>query len=297
MSIARFRKFAPLSLLAVPLLIPSLVSPSNAAAPAKATKSKVSAPAKVTAKVTPNTSIPAAAHGVAFGTSLGTNTAATLKLFPNAKIGRVFWSSPKAQLPALPASYQIWVSFNTSMATVASGKFNAQFATLLQAWNKSGRTVYWSWQHEADRHASSSAAQFVAGWKQLLSVEAKNPSTRVKSMNILTGILLAPNKPHGDPARWYVNADVLGFDCYVPASIPRAMAYAKSKGKKWALPEFGADNGDAGNIAYIQSTIQQWASYPPIGAAWYNNTAAASFSQPLAKLPKTTAYLRTLASL
>ena len=295
MSIARFRKFAPLSLLAVPLLIPSLVSPSNAAAPAKATKS--TATATVTAKVIPNTSIPAAAHGVAFGTSLGTNTAATLKLFPNAKIGRVFWSSPNAQLPALPSTYQIWVSFNTSMATVASGKFNAQFATLLQAWNKSGRTVYWSWQHEADRHSSSSAAQFVAGWKQLLSVEAKNPSTRVKSMNILTGILLAPNKPHGDPARWYVNADVLGFDCYVPASIPRAMAYAKSKGKKWALPEFGADNGDAGNIAYIQSTIQQWASYPPIGAAWYNNTAAASFSQPLAKLPQTTAYLRALAAL
>ena len=128
MSIARFRKFAPLSLLAVPLLIPSLVSPSNAAAPAKATKSKVSAPAKVTAKVTPNTSIPAAAHGVAFGTSLGTNTAATLKLFPNAKIGRVFWSSPKAQLPALPASYQIWVSFNTSMATVASGRSTAVFS-------------------------------------------------------------------------------------------------------------------------------------------------------------------------
>ena len=297
MSIAQFRKFAPLSLLAVPLLIPALVSPSNAAAPAKATKSKVSAPAMVTAKVTPNASIPAAAHGVAFGTSLGTNTAATLKLFPNAKIGRVFWSAPKAQLPALPSTYQIWVSFNTSMSTVASGKFNAQFATLLQAWNKSGRTVYWSWQHEADRHSSSSAAQFVAGWKQLLSVEAKNPSTRVKSMNILTGILLAPNKPHGDPARWYVNADVLGFDCYVPASIPRAMAYAKSKGKKWALPEFGADNGDAGNIAYIQSTIQQWASYPPIGAAWYNNTAAASFSQPLAKLPQTTAYLRALAAL
>ena len=297
MSIARFRKFAPLSLLAVPLLIPALVSPGNAAAPAKATKSSVSATAGVTATVTPNTSIPAAAHGVAFGTSLGTNTAATLKLFPNAKIGRVFWNTPNAQLPALPSTYQIWVSFNTSMATVASGSFNAQFATLLQAWNKSGRTVYWSWQHEADRHSSSSAAQFVAGWKQLLSVEAKNPSTRVKSMNILTGILLAPNRPHGDPARWYVNADVLGFDCYVPASIPRAMAYAKSKGKKWALPEFGADNGDAGNIAYIQSTIQQWASYPPIGAAWYNNTAAASFSQPLAQLPQTTAYLRTLAAL
>ena len=72
-------------------------------------------------------------------------------MFPNARVGRVFWSTPKTTLPALPSSYQIWVSFDgVSLATVASGKFNAQFATLLQAWNKSGRTVYWDWQHEAD---------------------------------------------------------------------------------------------------------------------------------------------------
>ena len=73
------------------------------------------------------------------------------------------------------------------------------------------------------------------------------------------------------------------------------MAYAKAKHKPWAIPEFGADNGDAGNVAYVTSTIQSWASYPPIGAAWFNNTAAASFSQPLSQLPRTLAYLRVLA--
>ena len=311
MSSALLRRLAPLSLFAVPLLIPVLITTSNAATPHKhkhkhhqnqqaAATTKVAKPAAKAATSAKSASsaivIPAAAHHVLFGTSFGGNSAATVKLFPNARIGRLFWSAPKATLPALPSTWEIWLSFNTSPSVVASGKFNAQFATLLQAWNKSGRTVYWDWQHEADRSSTSTAAQFRAGWAQLLSVEKKYPSTRVKSMNILTGIELAPNKPHGDPSLWYVNADVLGFDCYVPASVPRAMAYAKAKGKPWAIPEFGADNGDAGNVAYIKSTIASWAAYPPIGAAWYNNTAAASFSQPLTHLPQTVAFLKALAA-
>jgi hypothetical protein len=218
-------------------------------------------------------------------------------MFPNSRIGRLFWSgAPQSALPALPSTWQIWLSFNVSPATVAAGKFNAQFATVLQAWNRSGRTVYWNWEHEYDRGSTATAAQFRAGWAQLLSVEKKYPSTRVKSMSILTGIVLAPNKPHGDPSLWYVPADVLGFDCYVPASVPRAMAYARAKGKPWSIPEFGAHAGDAGNVKYIQSTIASWAAYPPIGAAWYNNTAAAGFSQPLTRLPQTVAYLRALAA-
>jgi hypothetical protein len=155
--------------------------------------------------------------------------------------------------------------------------------------------VYWTWYHEADRDNISST-QFRQGWAQLLSVEKKYPSTHVKSMSILTGILLAPNHPHGSPENWYVNADILGFDCYVSASVPRAMAYAKSKLKPWAIPEFGADNGDLGDITYIKDTIASWAAYPPVGASWYNNTAGASFSQPLYALPQTTTYLQTLAS-
>jgi hypothetical protein len=277
MKTALLRRLAPFSILAVPLLVPVVASSGNAASP------------------TPAVAIPAAARGVAFGTSLGGDMASTIKLFPNARIGRVFESAPKAKLPALPSSYQIWLSFKTSPSLVASGGFNTQFAALLKAWNASGRTVYWTWQHEADRHAGFSSAQFRAGWAQLLSVEKKYPSSKVHSMSILTGIVLAPNHPHGSPENWYVNADVLGFDCYVPASVPRAMAYAKAKHKPWSIPEFGAHSGDTGNIAYINSTIASWAAYPPIGASWYNNTAAAGFSQPLRGLPKTTAYLRALA--
>ena len=302
MSSALLRRLAPLSLFIVPLLIPLLVTASNAAAPKKHHHHKkqqaaVAAPAKTTTAATKaktataasvSLAVPAAAHGVRFGTSLGTNSSTTMRLFPNPDVVRVFWSSAKAQLPSYGSNTALMVSFK-SLPSASS------FASILQAWNKSGRTVYWTYYHEADR-SSISASKFKAGWASLLAVEKKYPSTHVKSMSIFTGIMLAPNQPHGSPESWYVNADILGFDCYVPASVPRAMAYAKAKHKPWAIPEFGADNGDAGNVAYIRSTIAQWVGYPPVGASWYNNTAAASFSQPLTKLPQTTAFLKALAA-
>ena len=278
MSHAMMRKLAPLTLLAVPLLIPVLVTASNAAS---------AKPAKPAA---------AAATSVAFGTSFGGDMATTVRLFPNARIGRVFENNLNAQLPALPASYQIWLSFNTSPALVASGGFNAQFATILQSWNSSGRIVYWDWQHEADNpNDHLNPATIRAGWAQLLSVEKKYPSAQVKSMSIYEGYLLNPRMPHGDPALWYVDADVLGFDCYMPNNVVRAMQYAQSKGKPWAIPEFGSHGGDAADTAYVKSTIASWAAYPPIGASWFNNTAAANFSQPLSQVPGTLAYLRALA--
>jgi hypothetical protein len=295
MPTALLRRLAPLGLLAVPLLIPVLAGPSDAA---NRVAAKAGAHATTSAGATLAASKPVAVvtrSKVAFGTSLGTSTTQTIRLFPNARVGRVFMNAPRASLPKLPASYQIWLSFNTSPSMVASGRFDAAFAGLLKAWNASGRTVYWTWYHEADRLPGISSAQFRAGWAHLLAVEKKHPSPRVRSMSILTGIMLAPGFPHGNPALWYVNADVLGFDCYVPASIQRAMTYARGKHKAWAVPEFGAHKGDAGDVAYIKSTIGAWAAYPPIGAAWYNNTAAASFSQPLRNLPKTTAFLRSLA--
>jgi hypothetical protein len=297
MSSALLRRLAPLSLFIVPLLIPLLVTVSNAAQPKKHHHKKqqttVTAAAKAaqttTAKAaaSPSLAVPAGAHGVRFGTSLGTSSSTTMRLFPNPDVVRVFWSSAKAQLPSYGSS-ALMVSFK-SLPSASS------FASILQAWNTSGKTVFWTYYHEADR-SNISSAKFQAGWASLLAVEKKYPSSRVKSMSILTGIVLAPNHPHGNPESWYVNADVLGFDCYVPASVPRAMAYAKAKHKAWAIPEFGADNGDAGNVAYIKSTIAQWTGYPPVGVSWYNNTAGASFSQPLTRLPQTTAFLKALAA-
>jgi hypothetical protein len=273
---ALIRRLAPLALLAVPFLVPVVATPGGAT-------------------TSSTTVLPTIARGVAFGTSMGQSSSRTTSIFPNARVGRVFQSSPSTRLPALPSSYQIWLSFRTDPSTVASGAFNQQFGTILRAWNASGRTVYWTWRHEADRGIGITATQFRAGWAQLLKVAAQNPSTRVHSMSILTGFVLNPHQPHGNPESWYVPTEVLGFDCYMPDNLTRAMKYAQSKHKKWAVPEFGAHLGDLKDLQYLKSSMTQWAAYPPIGASWYNNTASAGFSQPLTQIPQTLSYLRSLA--
>jgi hypothetical protein len=270
---ALLRRLAPLALLAVPLLLPAAASDGTAA----------------------TRPLPAVAKGVPFGTSMGKDPATTLRLYPNARVLRVFQSSPSAKLPYSSTGAQIWLSFENSPSTVVSGGLNAQFATALRSWIASGRTVYWSWRHEADRGHGITAAQFRAGWAQLLKVAAKYPSTRVHSMSILTGYVLNPRHPHGNPESWYVPAEVLGFDAYFADNLTRAMYYAKSKHKKWSVPEFGAHLGDVKDLAFVQTYQKLWAAYPPIGACWYNNTTSSYFSQPLSQIPKTLAYLKTLA--
>jgi hypothetical protein len=246
---------------------------------------------------------PATGAGIAVGLSFDKSltTTQTVALFPTAKVARIFehnlvpWGS--SPLRAVPATMQIWVSFTTLPSLVDSGAYNATFAAILQSWNASGRTIYWDWQHEADdpsRHFTPS--EITKGWAQLLSVEHKYPSSRVKSMSIYEAFLLEPNHPHGNPDAWYVPADVLGFDTYLSANEARVMVYAKSKGKPWSMPETGHDAGDIADLAWMKSMVATYQSYPPIGFAWYStsNPAAPDFSDPLEELPRTLAYLRTL---
>ena len=189
---------------------------------------------------------------------------------------------------------EVWISWNTSPALVASGAYDSTFATILQSWNASGHTIKWSWTHEADNpHSHYNATQIRAGWAHLLAVEKRYPSAQVKSMSIYEAYLLDPNRPHGDPSLWYVPADVLGFDTYVPANEARVIAYAKSKGKPWAIPETG-NKGDAASLAFITSMVAGWASYPPLGIAWFSSTNG-GFSQPLTSLPKTLTFLKSIA--
>ena len=246
---------------------------------------------------------PARSTGTAVGLSFDKSltTSQSVALFPTAKVARIFehdlapWSS--SPLRALPATMQIWVSFTTLPSIVDSGAYNATFALILQSWNASGRTIYWDWQHEADDPSRGfTPAEITRGWAQLLSVEHKYPSSRVKSMSIYEGFLLEPNHPHGNPDSWYVPADVLGFDTYVATNEARAMAYAKSKGKPWSMPETGHDGGDTADLAWMKSMVATYRSYPPIGFAWYStsNPAAPDFSDPLPAVPRTLAYLRTL---
>jgi hypothetical protein len=231
------------------------------------------------------------------GSSQSSISTAT-RMFPNAQVGRYFAQSlqpfSQSSIRFFPAGMEIWISWNTSPSQVASGAYDKTFATILQSWNASGRIIKWSWTHEADNPRSHyNAAQIRAGWTHLLAVEKKYPSSRVKSMSIYEAYMLSPNHPHGDPSIWYVPADILGFDTYVTANESRAIAYAKSKGKPWAIPETG-NKGDAASLAFMRSMVAGWASYPPVGIAWFSSTNG-GFSQPLTSLPKTLAYLKSIA--
>jgi len=243
-------------------------------------------------------SVTSAKIGLSVKGSSQSSIAASLAMFPNAKVARLFSSDlqpfSQSNIRYFPATVEVWVSWNTSPAVVASGAYDATFATILQSWNASGRTIKWSWTHEADNPANHyNPAQIRAGWAHLLAVEARYPSARVKSMSIYEAYLLDPKRPHGDPASWYVPADVLGFDTYVSVNEARAIAYAKSKGKPWSVPETGA-KGDAASLAFIKSMISGWASYAPIGVCWFSSTSG-GYSQSLSSLPKTLAYLKSIA--
>jgi hypothetical protein len=221
-----------------------------------------------------------------------------IRMFPNAQVGRYFGQNlqpfNKSSLRFFPAGMEIWVSWNTSPALVASGRYDATFASILQSWNASGRTIMWSWTHEADNPGSHyNSAQIRAGWAHLLAVEKKYPNSRVKSMSIYEAYMLDPKKPHGDPSIWYVPADILGFDTYISVNEARAIAYAKSKHKPWSIPETGS-HGDSASVAFLKSMISGWASYPPIGMCWFSSTNG-GYSQPLTALPRTLAYLKSIA--
>jgi hypothetical protein len=231
------------------------------------------------------------------GSSQSSISTAT-RMFPNAQVGRYFAQNlqpyNQSSLRFFPAAMEIWISWNTSPSLVASGAYDSTFATILQSWNASGRTIMWSWTHEADNPGSHyNSSQIRAGWSHLLSVEKKYPNARVKSMSIYEAYMLDPKKPHGDPSIWYVPADILGFDTYLAVNEPRAIAYAKSKGKPWSIPETG-NKGDAASLSFMKTMVAGWASYPPIGVSWFSSTNG-GFSQPLTRLPKTLAYLKSIA--
>jgi hypothetical protein len=237
--------------------------------------------------------------GTSFGGTSVTTINTTTALFPNASVGRYYFSGNPgtyegSPLSAIPAGETIFVSFKTTVATVESGADNAAFAAILQDWNASGRTIYWTWQHEADAPTSGIApADYVAGWNQLLSVEAANPAPNVHSMSILTGSALNTNAPHGPLSQWFVPADAVGFDVYNLTQEPLAEAYATSVGKPLAFPEFGnvvAPNTatDAAALSFAQSFV---ANLTPnvFAASWWNSLGTSLTGKPL-----TTAYLGTL---
>ena len=238
-----------------------------------------------------------AGSGRLVGTSVNGSVSASTKLFPNAKAIRLFFTSDPevygGKMASVPSTAEIWVSFRTPIATVKSGAYDAAFAKILKTWNASGRTIKWTWWHEADNPNNHIApADFVAGWKHLLAVEANNPSSRVQSMTVLESFMLSPNQPHGNPASWYVpGVDLLGFDSYRLQTEAYAIKYAASKGKRLVFPEFGAGIGGSTDAASLTFATAFVAAMTPnvYGACWYNANG-----NELSTHPRVLAYLKSL---
>lgn len=290
-----------LALIVVIAVLRAAPSGTPSATPSVTPSATPSGTPSVTSSGSPSPSKPAGPVlvGSSFGGSGLRAIRATTALFPSSRVGRYYFPADPAPygtsvLTAIPAGEVIFVSFKTAVATVASGAYDATFKTVLASWNASGRTIYWTWQHEADDPAKGiNPADFVAGWNHLLSVAAAEPSPDVHSMTVLTAFALTAGQPHGNPESWYVpGVDVLGFDSYQLSTERLAEAYAASKGKRLAFPEFGdgtvAGRTDAQGLAFAQAF---YAALTPdvFAAAWYNAGV-----NKLDVRPRTLAYLESL---
>ncbi len=201
-----------------------------------------------------------------------------LAVWPNAPAVRTYWGGlPSTALPSAPAGAVLFVSFKTAPADI--GPF-------IDAWQASGRTVYWTWHHEPDNGDMTGAA-FVSETNALLAQAATHPHSNVHSMTILTANSLVV----GNADQYYVpGVDVIGFDDYNLNNEPKCEAYATAHGKRLIFGEVGnvlngATDTDAQALAFAQSF---WGALDSnvLAALWWSGSTNTLVGKPL-----TTAFL------
>lgn len=217
-------------------------------------------------------------------------SAPALGTFPTAEVVRIFLQDAKTfsesrPLAAIPTGKIIIVSFRT-MPT------QARWRTVLANWQGSGRRIWWVYRHEANLPGDPiTPAQYKARYGALLAVGASH-SGNVNGMTVLSGDSVRT----GDAANWYVpGVQALGFDIYYLDNVPRAQAYARSKGKPMAIPEWGDGTqsgvgwqGDDNTLAFAKKYIALLDS-TTFAICWWSVG-----HNDLSLLPKTLAYLRSL---
>lgn len=237
--------------------------------------------------------------GSSTGSAEGGSVALTLAQMPKCQALRVY-----AQAPTLVAAAKDFREAVAAMKLVGgevlysfkSMPVDAAFITVLADWAKAGCKIRWCYNHEADNPAKNiNAAQFVKDFEHLITVANAHPSPTVEEYSCFMAYVLDPKQPHGDPDSWYVpSARTMGFDDYVLVNYPRVVAYCKSKGKPFILPEWGGGgNDDNAALAFSKSMVAMWADNPPQVACWFNATGTGA-STALKNIPKTTAFLNSL---
>ena len=217
-------------------------------------------------------------------------SAPALGTFPSAEVVRIFLQDAKTftesrPLAAIPTGKVIIVSFRT-VPTLA------RWRTVLSNWQGTGRRIWWVYRHEANLPGDPiTPTQYKSTYAQLLSVGASH-SGNVHGMTVLSGDSVRT----GDVVNWYVpGVQALGFDIYYLDNLPRAQAYARSKGKPMAIPEWGDGTqsgvgwqGDDKTLAFAKQYIAALDS-TTFAACWWSVG-----HNDLSLLPKTLAYLRSL---
>jgi hypothetical protein len=247
--------------------------------------------------------------GPLMGASMGgldvKHLTSTLAVFPKAEVLRIYEPKAATTIAANPqfaaaVAYakahdgEVWYSFKVDPG--------ASWASIVQDWAASGAKIRWTYYHEADDPANHvNPASFVSTFTALIAKATPVSGSRVSEQSIFTAFMLQPSHPHGDPESWYVPAArVIGFDCYNPAALALVIAYAKSKGKPYTIPEMGSGGprsstpGDAGALVFARAMVAGWKDSPPLGAAWFSKTGQGGMSTSLSGLPETTAYLNSL---
>jgi len=254
-----------------------------------------------TSPVTPPPPTPSSTTllGSSTGAAEGGTVASTLEQMPDCQALRVY-----DQAASMIAASKDFREAVAAMKLVVGGEVlysfkqmpsDAAFIAVLADWAKAGCKIRWCYNHEADNPSKNiNAAQFVKDFEHLIAVGNAHPSATVEEYSCFMAYLLDPNHPHGDPESWYVpSARVMGFDDYVLSNYARVVAYCKSKGKPFILPEWGGGGkDDNAALAFAKSMVALWVDNPPEVACWFNADGTGA-STALKNIPKTRDFLNS----
>jgi hypothetical protein len=248
--------------------------------------------------------VQSASSSTLIGTSPGPSLIAAFGALPKCQVVRVFGgglpgtvaSNAEFQL-AVNRGCEVWYSFSTMPS-------QQQFQAALADWMKAPVPIWWTFSHEADQPKETPSV-YQADYTQLMAwvrSMAGYAGSNVHAQTILEAYHLEQN-PAPDEGYYVPAVERLGFDSYTDIGMSKAQAYAKAKGKPWVIPEMGAGGaggqggaGDDAALAWVKARVASWSSYPPEGACWYNSTQGTNArSAPLTSLPKTAAYLNSIA--
>ncbi len=117
-------------------------------------------------------------------------------------------------------------------------------------------------QHEPTNPAKHiTGAEYDAGEAAFAALVAKVNKTRTNPVianSTNMAYLLDPGQPQGPPDAYYAPLTELGFDCYTPAQIREAAAYAASKGKPWSMLEVGYAPAGSSAAVPTDSALLVW---------------------------------------